>query len=450
MKKQLARGEGRGGVRRVPRGYYAAALPLILPLVVLATRNASIAPAAEILAAASANLPSIDLGSTLSPAANPLPPHALYLTVDDGDTLDAIFVAGGLTLSESANLTSAFARSVDPRRLKIGDLVRFHYDESMRVDFVEMKITGWGQIQAERTANGFVVREAVARTTTVESTIAAEIDSSLYDALRRAGEKPQLAGDLVEVFQWDIDFFTLKKGDSFSFVTKKTYAGEDHTGYGPIVAARFHHNGRVFEAYRFDAPDGRPGYYTADGKPLKKQFLKSPLKYTRVTSGFSRRRFHPVLNRFRPHYGIDYGAPTGTPVMSTADGVVVASGYRAGEGNFIRIKHNSRIETSYLHLSRFAKGLRKGSQITQGDVIGYVGSTGLATGPHLDYRVCDAGKWLNPLELKSITADPLVAGSLSRFRSHVARYSREIGQGSTQLARNKARISHRPSPRDDG
>jgi len=437
MKKQLARGDGRGGVvGRVPRGYYAAALPLLVPLIIAATRSASIAPAVEILSTASSSLPSIDLGSTLSPVSAPLPPHALYLTVDSGDTLDSIFVAGGLTLSESANLTGAFSKSVDPRRLRIGDLVRFHYDEAMRVDSVEMKITGWGEIHAERSANGFEVREAIARATSVERTIAAEIDSSLYDALRKAGEKPQLVQDLVEVFQWDIDFFSLKKGDSFSFVTKKTYAGEDHTGYGPIVAARFHHNGRVFEAYRYDGMDGRPGYYTSDGKPLKKQFLKSPLKYTRVTSGFSKRRFHPILNRFRPHYGIDYGAPTGTPVMSTADGVVVASGYKGGEGNYIRIRHNSRIETSYLHLSRFAKGLRKGTSITQGDVIGYVGATGLATGPHLDYRVSDGGKFLNPLELKSITADPLVASSLTRFRSHVTRYSREIGQGATQLARS--------------
>src|SRR6185295_16962917 len=189
-------------------------------------------------------------------------------------------------------------------------------------------------------------------------------------------------------------------------------------GYGPITAARFTHRGVTYQAFRHDMEDGRAGYYGATGTPLRKQFLKAPLKFSRVTSGFTKRRFHPVLKYFRPHYGIDYGAPIGTPVMTTADGVVVEARYKTGEGNFIRIRHSSRIETCYLHLSRYAKGLKPGTKVTQGDVIGYVGMTGLATGPHLDYRVSDGGKWLDPLQLKSITPDPLHGESLRRFRAN--------------------------------
>ncbi|HEX2121476.1 MAG TPA: M23 family metallopeptidase, partial [Thermoanaerobaculia bacterium] len=149
------------------------------------------------------------------------------------------------------------------------------------------------------------------------------------------------------------------------------------------------------------------------------------------------RRFHPVLKYFRPHYGIDYGAPVGTPVMTTADGVVVDARYKPGEGNFIRIRHSSRIDTYYLHLSRFAKGIQRGTKVEQGDVIGYVGMTGLATGPHLDYRVTEDGKWLNPLQLKSITPDPLHAESLHRFRSSVARLLPLLSEPSQDVAQKQ-------------
>jgi murein DD-endopeptidase MepM/ murein hydrolase activator NlpD len=204
-------------------------------------------------------------------------------------------------------------------------------------------------------------------------------------------------------------------------VVSKQYAGPDVVGYGPITAARFTHRGTTYEAFRHESADGFGGYYSRKGAPLRKQFLKAPLKFSRVTSGFSKRRFHPVLHVFRPHHGIDYGAPMGTPVMTTADGVVVEARYKRGEGNFVRIRHSSAYETYYLHLSKFAKNIKKGTRVVQGDVIGYVGMTGLATGPHLDYRVTERGKWLNPLHLKSITPDPLRGAQLAQFKGNVAR-----------------------------
>lgn len=418
MKTLRAFGGRLGGVVKRPRVYVALALPVAIPLFLAAVRaqpefgstvnGAMLAP------------PQLRYDDLQRPFGDGLPEHSLMLTVEKDDTLDKILLAGGLSRAESATLTNELARSIDVRRLRPGHLVRFHYDSRGVVDAVQMKVIGWGELNAVRGANGFDVTAKPAEIRNVETTVSATIDRSLYEALRGAGEGPQVVQQLVDVFQWDIDFFELQRGDSFSLVVTKQYSNNDLIGYGPITAARFTHKDTTYEAFRHEMDDGRAGYYAASGTPLRKQFLKAPLKFTRITSGFTKKRFHPVLKYFRPHNGIDYGAPVGTPVMTTADGVVVEARYSPGEGNFIRVRHSSRYDTCYLHLSRFAKGLKRGTRVTQGDVIGYVGMTGLATGPHLDYRVSDDGHWLNPLNLKSITPDPLHGESLRRFRASVA------------------------------
>lgn len=384
-------------------------------------------------AAATRPTPQLRYADLVTPASAELPPHSVILTLDDGDTLDAVLTEGGLSRAESAYLTNRFGESIDLRRLRPGHLLRFHYDGSNRVDSVEMKVLGWGQLDAVRSGDSFDVAARQADLREIETTVSAVIDSSLYEALRNEGEGPQLVQQLVDVFQWDIDFFALKKGDSFSLVVAKKFAGSDIVGYGPIKAARFVHDGSVYEAFRHDGAD-RAGYYSRAGTPLRKQFLRAPLQFTRITSRFSVSRYHPILHYFRPHHGVDYGAPTGTPVMTTADGVVMEAAHNAGEGNFVRIRHTSRIETSYLHLSRFAKGIRKGTKVVQGQMIGYVGATGLATGPHLDYRVSDNGEWLDPLKLKSITPDPLGAAELRTFRADVARLMPRLTESAAKVA----------------
>jgi murein DD-endopeptidase MepM/ murein hydrolase activator NlpD len=408
-----------GGVARRPRLYAALAIPLAIPLFLAATR---VEPefGQPVTQASAVVHPQLRYDELTRPLKSDLPEHSVILTVEKNDTLDAVLSAGGLNRIDAALLTREFAKSIDLRRLRPGHLVRFHYDTNGRVDAVQMKVIGWGELNAVRNGDAFDVtaRQAVVRE--IQSTVSAVVDRSLYEALRNQGESPQLVQDLVDVFQWDVDFFELRKGDSFSLVVTKKYAGDELIGYGPIKAARFTHRGNTFEAFRHESADGRAGYYARTGTPLRKQFLRAPLKFTRVTSGFTKKRFHPVLHIFRPHYGVDYGAPVGTPVMTTADGVVVEARFKSGEGNVVRIRHTSRVETSYLHLSRFAKGLKKGTKVTQGDVIGYVGMTGLATGPHLDYRVSDGGKWLDPLKLKSITPDALGGASLRQFRADVA------------------------------
>ena len=413
---------------------FAAALPIAFPLLLTVINISAPAPNTQ------PRQPPLRVEySSLTQVPAALPEHSVILTLEDGDTLDSVFVEGGLGRAESALLNREFGQYVDLRRLRPGHLVRFHYGTNGSVESVQMRVSGWGQIDAVRTPNGFEVAGRAATTRETDHAVSASIDTSLYEALRTSGESPQLVQQLADVFQWDIDFFSLQRGDSFSVIVKKRFAGNEFLGYGPIDAARFTHNGQTFEAFRQETADGRAGYYARNGSPLRKQFLRAPLQFTRITSHFSKSRFHPLLHYFRPHHGVDYGAPTGTPVMTTADGVVVESRYKNGEGNFVRIRHTSRIDTYYMHLSRFAKGMRPGKRVMQGDVIGYVGATGMATGPHLDYRVNDNGTWLDPLKLKSITPDPLRGDVVAAFRAHVARLSPRLNQATGQVAENAGR-----------
>ncbi|HEX7151448.1 MAG TPA: peptidoglycan DD-metalloendopeptidase family protein [Thermoanaerobaculia bacterium] len=437
MKILRALGERLGGVVRLPRAYFAVVLPIAIPLVLAAVNLQPKLDGSTTSLASAVVTPDLKYTDLAASPSAELPEHAIVLTFEQNDTLDAVLLAGGLSRSDSAVLTREFAKHIDVRRLRPGHLMRFHYDANDAVDAIQMKVTGWGELNALRRADGgFDVSPMQATIRDVQTVVSSEVTSSLYEALRRSGEGPGLVQQLADVFQWDIDFFELRNGDSFSLVVTKRYAGNDLVGYGPITAARFNHRGNTYEAFRHEHSDGRAGYYARTGAPLKKQFLKAPLKFPRLTSGFSKKRFHPVLKYFRPHYGVDYGAPVGTPVMTTADGVVLEAGYKGGEGNYVRIRHSSRIETYYLHLSRFAKDVKKGTKVTQGDVIGYVGKTGLATGPHLDYRVRDNGAWLDPLKLKSITPDPLGGDSLRRFRNHVAQTLPKLDSDQRTLAEN--------------
>ena len=418
-------GERVGGLLRTLRSYYAI-VPLAIPLVVAGIQN----PADRHTPPAIALPMRIDY-RVPEPQPVPLPSHTSYAVIQPGDTLDSILRAGGVPREESARLVPDLAESIDARRLKPGEPVRFTYDANGIVQRVELKVTGWGRVAAARERTGFAVRAEEFEKRSEEILASATIATSLYEAVCGSGESPQLVQQLVDVFQWDVDFFRLREGDSLSVVVMKEFAGEDHLGYGPIEAARLEHDGKTFEAFRFG-----DGYYTRSGAPVRKQFLKAPLKFSRITSGFSKKRFHPVLQRFRPHNGVDYGAPTGTPVRSTADGVVGFAGFGRGEGNYVKIRHNSRIETAYLHLSKFAKGIRRGTKVKQGEVIGYVGGTGLATAPHLDYRVSEGGKWINPLKLKSLTADPLHGARLTQFKASVVRHLTRLDNPSRVAAQH--------------
>lgn len=430
MKKLQAIGARAGGVLWRPRAYIAVAIPVSLPFLL-----AAINPETAAMRGPARPAPAVRYANLTPPAPTELPAHSFIFTVEDGDTIDDVFDTAGLGGRETAVLSSQLAAIIDLRRLRPGNLVRCHYTKDGSIDSIELKVNGWGQVDAVRSGDRFDVTPHQSEQREIQTTIGATIETSLYDALRAAGEGPQLVQQLVDVFQWDVDFFALQRGDSFSLVVPKKFAGSDLTGYGPILAARFTHEGTTYEAFRHEMPDGHAGYYSRLGTPLRKQFLRAPLQFTRITSHFSNSRFHPILHYFRPHHGVDYGAPVGTPVMTTADGVVVEAGRKSGEGNYVRIRHSSRIDTYYLHLSRFAKTIKRGAKVVQGDVIGYVGQTGLATGPHLDYRVKQDGQWLDPLKLKSITPDPLRRDQLIAFHRSVTTLSPRLQNAGTETAR---------------
>ncbi|MEE8574586.1 MAG: peptidoglycan DD-metalloendopeptidase family protein [Thermodesulfobacteriota bacterium] len=242
------------------------------------------------------------------------------------------------------------------------------------------------------------------------------INDSLYQSALRAGADPIIILNLSDIFAWDVDFATdIRKGDEFRILYESVYAEGEFVRNGNIVAAEMINKGNKFSAISYEDSKGRHDFYDAKGKSLSRTLLKSPLRYRRISSRFSRRRYHPILKRYRPHHGIDYAAPRGTAVESSGDGKVVAAGWKSGYGKYVKIRHNSTYTTAYGHLSRISKGIRKGARITQGQVIGKVGSTGRATGPHLHYEVHIRGKMVNPLSVKSKSRRTLRGTELVSF-----------------------------------
>lgn len=242
------------------------------------------------------------------------------------------------------------------------------------------------------------------------------ITSSLWSAVIDNGGDPELAVRLSEIYAWTIDFFDIQDGDAFDVAYERQYVDEESVGLGKIFFCNFVHCGDTLRAISFEQ-DGKTEYFDEKGTNLRKAFLKAPLNFSRISSTFSNSRFHPVLKYYRPHHGVDYAAPSGTPVHSIGDGVVITKAYqRGGGGNYLKIKHNETYTTCYMHLKGYAKGISQGSRVKQGQLIGYVGSTGIATGPHLDFRVYKNGTPIDPLKMQSPPANPISAANSAQFK----------------------------------
>ena len=242
-----------------------------------------------------------------------------------------------------------------------------------------------------------------------QKVISGRISSSLYETVVGNGGSPALVMELATIYAWTIDFFRIKKGDYFKVIYEEKYVDDTvNVGMGRVIAADFNHGDRSFYSFWYeDTADQYRDYFDEEGQTLRKAFLKAPLNYSRISSRYSPRRYHPVLKRYKAHLGTDYAAPRGTPIMATADGEVIVAGYTGGNGNYVKIRHNSTYTSQYLHMSRFARGITKGKIVKQGDVIGYVGSTGLATGPHVCYRFWVNGKQVDPYQQDLPDAEPI-------------------------------------------
>ena len=335
-------------------------------------------------------------------------------TLDRGESLGGMLAELGLEARDRQLVSAALAEHVELRRLRPGLKASAVVGADLRPARVNVSVPGQGRLHlAAATAGGWDAHWEPAVERRELRRVAAEVQTSLAGALGAAGAPVAVAYRVADVLRWDVDFGRdLRAGDRLQVLFEELRVDDLEPRVGEVLAVALMNRGRLVEAYRY----GDGGFYDADGRPLRKMFLRSPLAFsTRITSGFTHRRFHPVLKSWRPHWGVDYGAPTGTPVRATSDGVVLSAGWDGGGGKTVKVRHPGGYMTAYLHLSGFAKGLGRGDRVKQGEVIGYVGSTGLSTAPHLDYRVQLNGRWIDPLSLKSVPAPALTRLEMTAF-----------------------------------
>ena len=335
-------------------------------------------------------------------------------TVEKGDTLSTVLENAGS--SSSHQYANAVKEVFSLRAFRTGQPYVVVTDSATgRVKRFEYEIDQERRLVVEGMEDPVARVEMIEYVTLLE-TIRASIEDNLFQAVADMGEGPQIAILLAELFGSEINFIRdLQPGDSFSVLVEKRYREGEYKGYGRILAATFTNQGKTFEAFLFKDGKERPQYYNRKGENLRKTLLQAPLSFTRITSRFSHNRRHPILGYSRPHLGVDYGAPTGTPVKAVGDGVVIKRGWAGGYGNQIILKHDAGLESWYAHLSGYARGLKKGQRVRQGQVIGFVGSTGLSTGPHLDFRLKQNGKFVNPVKAINPRGKPVSKANMGRF-----------------------------------
>lgn len=327
----------------------------------------------------------------------------------NGDNPAAIFSNLGFSALMADSISRSSIEVLDPTKLQAG----MHYytfsmqDSAAQIRYIAFAKTKTDYAVIDFTGDTISAYEFNKPITLKRQYVEGTINSSLWNVLQSKGVNPLLAINIADVFAWQIDFYDVKEGDSFRVLYDIAYI-DDTTALNisGIQGAVFTHQGKDFVAIPF-TQDSVFEYFDQDGNSLRKAFLKAPLDIFRITSRFTNARFHPILKRYRAHHGVDYAAPVGTPVKSIGAGTVIAKGYQNGGGNFLKVKHNSVYTTTYMHLSKFAKGIQVGSHVQQGEVIAYVGSTGLSTGPHLDFRVHKNGQPINPLNMEAPPSLPV-------------------------------------------
>ncbi|HVP57939.1 MAG TPA: M23 family metallopeptidase [bacterium] len=331
-------------------------------------------------------------------------------TLSRGESLYASLLSKGISGSKALNLLSALGQRLNLRSCGTGDSYEASIDETGTI--VSMLYhKGFKQlfrVHADSVGAGYVVSQGVVEPVGVTRRIEGKLTSCLWDAFTSIGEDPTIALKLADVFAWELDFVTDPRvGDTFTIVFDELRYPSGQVEIGDVLCARYVNDGKEHRVFRFEDEPGKPGYYDYDGSSARRVFLKSPLSYRRISSFFSGARLDPILKVYRPHYGVDYAAPMGTPVVSIGDGRVVMAGWNDGFGRYVEIRHNGMYASCYGHLSGFGDGVRSGSMVSQGQVIGYVGSTGMSTGPHLDFRIKKYGSYVNPLTLDCPRAEPV-------------------------------------------
>ncbi|HZM48413.1 MAG TPA: M23 family metallopeptidase [Burkholderiales bacterium] len=354
------------------------------------------------------------------PAVATAPFEFVAVTIGRNDTLDQVFRGLQLKLSDLAELRSLpeVRKSLD--MIRPGDVIQLTHLNG-EIKSLTRRINETATLSVTRPDGVFNATVVENPLEMQETTLRGTVDSSLYVAVNAAGGTDRLAVELADVFKYDIDFVNqVQPGDQFIVAHEQQYQDGAFLRDGDILAAEFVNTGKTYRAVRYVGPSGRADYYTPDGRPVRKAFLRYPVDYARISSGFSLARRHPVLNRVRAHKGIDFAAATGTPIKAAGAGRVVSRGRNGGYGNVVVLAHSNGVTTLYGHMSRFAKGLSVGDHVAQGQVIGYVGMTGLATGPHVHYEYRVNGVHKNPARVTMPKADPIPANLMADFKAQTA------------------------------
>jgi murein DD-endopeptidase MepM/ murein hydrolase activator NlpD len=372
-----------------------------------------------IAASTSANKPVVASGA-----------ETTVLTVHRGDTLGKLFAKTHLSTDDMRAILALGGQTARLKRILQGQVITISHDDGGRIQSLSMKLDDDHKLEVEKSANGYL---ASVVEIPIETTVAyahGVIENSLFDAATRAGLSDPVIMQLIHLFGWDIDFsHDIRSGDSFTVLYQKIHRQDEPVTDGPILAAEFVTPDKTYRIARFTDPAGRTDYYTPDGRSVRKELLRAPLAYTRISSGFSLHRMNPILHIVRPHYGVDYAAPTGTPIMAAGDGYIVFRGRKEGFGRCIIIKHGGGYSTLYAHMSRFRSGLHTGSHVKQEQVIGYVGESGEATGPHLHYQIMVDGVPRNPRTVKLPSAEPLLAKYRPDFNRTLTTLLAEMSNG---------------------
>ena len=353
----------------------------------------------------------------VAPPAPPAPPAPAPVvgTLGKKRTFQDALAALGVARDRVVEIVQALRPHLDFRRLQPHDALEVHHDPSGDpVKFVYRQ-SPVDVVEATREGDAWTASRLDVPVDRRVVVVAGTLRDNLFESVERLGEQAPLVLDFAEIFAWDFDFAAdAQPGDRFRMLVEKVYTGDQFVRYDRILAAEYESEGRAHVAIHFKDKDAS-GYYTPAGESLRRAFLKSPLEFTRISSAFSRGRRHPILGGVRPHLAVDYAAPAGTPVWAVADGTVEYAGYKGGNGNTVIVRHRANFKTMYNHLSRFGKGIRAGAAVRQRQTIGYVGSTGLSTGPHLDYRVIKDGRFVNPLKQTFLPGVPISSGNRQTF-----------------------------------
>lgn len=339
------------------------------------------------------------------------------LTVKSGQSLATLLKTVGLGPRVVHDLVRLDEHTARLKRIFPGQILLVDAVDG-QLNGLEFELDESRRVRVERGPDGLSSR--VLQTSLERRIVQKEgvIEDSLFLSAQRAGMSDAVIMGIATIFGWDIDFvLDIRRGDRFAVIYEDIYRNGEKLRTGDILAATFVNRGKVFNALRYVTSEGRPGYYSPEGRNMRKAFLRSPLDVTRITSRFTMKRYHPVLKINRPHRGVDYGAGVGTPVRATGDGKVILAGKARGYGNHVIIQHANQYKTLYAHLSRFAKGVRKGSRVRQGQVIAYSGRTGLVSGPHLHYEFRVNNKHVDPLRMKFPAAKPLAGKEMARFKT---------------------------------